>query len=1024
MPGGYKMFNHRSLTLLALLLAGLSFTSTAPQARQVSAKRECSICHIMWLDEFQREDVTTLIPYDPRPIMNTGRQDVVSNERNCFSCHDGFVLDSRFVWEEKRFSHPIGVIPTDKVELPKADEQSLHPEENLFPLNDDGKVFCGTCHTAHGVDWKNADSPVFLRSKNINSSFCLNCHGSKSSGPEGGNHPYNQKIDKVPQQMVEAGAKFGKDGTSVICQSCHRIHGGKEKKLLVVPNNNSSLCGLCHSDRYAKDRAESAHMRTHPVNIIPENASVPKELLERGAKVGEEGEVICQSCHRPHDAEKGKALLVKRTKRLCPTCHTKERPVVNSKHNLALGKSGAVNTRGEKADEKGVCSACHLPHKGNGPRMWARKVTKGSEPISDLCLSCHSSGKIAKHKQVGRQSHPLGRKLAKVGRRVGLPGYSADGAKSVGNLQGRLSCATCHNPHQWDPDDPKAGSKPGDPSDAGNRFLRISNSEPNAGLCHTCHFDKAHVRGTKHDSSTMTFSNSEPAGLCKGCHRVHNGKGPKMWARKPTAGVDPISGACLSCHNRDGPGRKKTVGAESHPTGVPISALAGKTQPKKRGGRATRVTKRKKKNTSLPLYDHNGQKAAFDDGHVTCATCHNPHRWSPTTTSAGRKEQLVEGGGENSFLRIPNNQQAEICVNCHIDKRPVARSKHNLLIGAKGAKDKEGKPFKVMPLCHNCHLPHNGKGPKMWARGYGDGGDRAEAMCRECHREGGIAAKKLTGSNSHPLQVDIQKTGGRTSLPLYAQDGQRADAKSGGHVTCPSCHDPHQWEPGKPKSSTGADAKAEGSALNSFLRIPAAPDGALCTNCHRNQRWIKGTDHDLRVTAPKAKNAKGETVQTSGLCQQCHSVHNASQPARIWGRSIGEGQDINEKMCRGCHDAGNVAEKKIPRMKNHPGNVIAQTIKRRARRGPVRGYAPLYNKEGRVAQTGVVTCPTCHDPHRWSAITMGAGTGKNREGTSRNSFLRNRSNLALCPNCHGMDALFRYKYFHGKSSRKEHNLYR
>ncbi len=69
----------------------------ASATRLPSANRECATCHIMWLTEFKRKNVTPLIPFDPQPTVDTGKQDVVSTERMCFSCHDGFVLDSRFL---------------------------------------------------------------------------------------------------------------------------------------------------------------------------------------------------------------------------------------------------------------------------------------------------------------------------------------------------------------------------------------------------------------------------------------------------------------------------------------------------------------------------------------------------------------------------------------------------------------------------------------------------------------------------------------------------------------------------------------------------------------------------------------------------------------------------------------------------------------------------------------------------------------------------------------------------------------
>ena len=90
-----SMIINRCLVLIGLLL----FTHQV-FAKTPSANRECSTCHIMWLNEFKQSQIPTLIPYEPKPVVDTGKQDVSSTEMMCFSCHDGFVLDSRFMWQK------------------------------------------------------------------------------------------------------------------------------------------------------------------------------------------------------------------------------------------------------------------------------------------------------------------------------------------------------------------------------------------------------------------------------------------------------------------------------------------------------------------------------------------------------------------------------------------------------------------------------------------------------------------------------------------------------------------------------------------------------------------------------------------------------------------------------------------------------------------------------------------------------------------------------------------------------------
>ncbi|HEB55389.1 MAG TPA: hypothetical protein ENI98_03595, partial [Gammaproteobacteria bacterium] len=255
---------------LAFFLALLLFARSAQAAmRQPSANRECSTCHIMWLTEFKRKDVKTLIPFDPKPLMPSGKQDIASSEPICFSCHDGFVLESRFLWEENKHAHPVGKKPSEKITIPVVDGKKL------FPLNDDGKIYCGSCHTAHGVDWEQKKTAVFMRVRNQNGQLCTACHKDKTRGPDHGMHPLDRKIQKLlkspPEKLMAAGARFADNG-DLVCQSCHRPHAAVEKKLLLLKNDSSQLCGACHIDRYVHNRDQAGKAGTHPVNIKPENA--------------------------------------------------------------------------------------------------------------------------------------------------------------------------------------------------------------------------------------------------------------------------------------------------------------------------------------------------------------------------------------------------------------------------------------------------------------------------------------------------------------------------------------------------------------------------------------------------------------------------------------------------------------------------------------------------------------------------------------------------------------------------------
>ncbi|MCK4710119.1 MAG: cytochrome c3 family protein, partial [Gammaproteobacteria bacterium] len=375
----------RIASLVILLMSLFLSQQLLSAPRLPSENRECATCHIMWLKDFKRKNVKTLIPYDPKPVVKTGKQDVASTEDMCFSCHDGFMLESRSLWESGKHAHPVGQKPSDKITIP------IEDGKNLFPMNDEGRMYCGTCHSAHGVDWDDEESSIFMRVRDVDGQLCMACHKDKTKGPKTGSHPVQKKVHHKPEALVKSGAKFGRKN-EVVCQSCHKPHAAPEKKLLRIKNQNSELCGQCHDDRYGQTMADAALMKTHPVNIKPDQAKIPKSLLKAGAKHGGEGEVICQSCHRPHDAKSKQGLLVKKNDEgvLCQSCHQDKKTVLNTKHDMRLVDKDLKNSRGQKVKDEGACSACHLPHEGAGAKMWARQVDKNEEPMAALCFSCHN----------------------------------------------------------------------------------------------------------------------------------------------------------------------------------------------------------------------------------------------------------------------------------------------------------------------------------------------------------------------------------------------------------------------------------------------------------------------------------------------------------------------------------------------------------------------------------------------------------------------------------------------------------
>jgi predicted CXXCH cytochrome family protein len=994
-----------------------SSSAPEPPAEAKRSKRECAICHIMWLDDFKREEQATLVPYDPFPREETGRQDVVSTERMCVSCHDGFVLDSRFQWREGRHDHPVGIEPSSAVELPEPEGKVL------FPLNDDGKVYCGTCHTPHAVRWdRDAGVSRFLRMKNVDSSLCSACHLNKSTGPDEGNHAVLEPLDEVPELLSREGAHFGADN-KVICESCHRAHGARAEKGLVLAAETSQLCAACHADRTPADLEEAGRLGTHPVGIPPDHAEVPEKLLDRGAKLSRNGELICQTCHKLHGAYPGPGNLVAANVQssLCRTCHPEQAAVSRTKHDMRVLDRPSENIRHQSAEIAGACGACHLAHGGSGPKMWARPLDPAEEPMAGLCLGCHVEGGLADASGVGAYTHPVGIRLhAGEGSSSDLPLFTHAGVKADASA-GYVTCATCHDVHRPSPQ-PVSRTPRGDVDGSSTAFLRLGYGVDSE-LCRVCHRDKWALQGSEHDMAVMAPEErnvegrrSDRAGLCGACHLVHNGRGPHMWARALSPGADPVNAACLECHREAGPAGKKPVEGHNHPIDVSLTGLGIEARRQRWRARDQGIGKIVPL-VPLPLYDHHGGRA-WTGGRVGCGTCHDPHRWSASGSGKrGEDPHHSEGGPKDSFLRLADDEESRLCVNCHVQQGGLIGSSHDLTQPIAGRQeDMEVAGEKPGSPCGACHRSHDAGEAYLWARQQGPGKTRLQRLCADCHRAGGVAEEKLTGVHGHPVGVPLDEPRGPIALPLYAKDG-RHPAK-GGNVDCATCHDPHQREP-RPKPSSSADTSAdagEGDAGTGYLRMPAAPSGKLCIECHRQQAAVRGTDHDLRITAPQALNTNRENVHHAGICGACHAVHNATDDAFLSAVLPAGGADKAQDMCLGCHARGRAAEAKVPLETGHPRDVSVWSGRARGGSGNhAETRMPVYDVEGRPVDIGLITCTTCHDPHRWRPGRVAKGQGRKSEGDVLSSFLRlDDTKGFMCADCHGLDSLFRYKYYHSE----------
>ncbi len=238
----------------------------------------------------------------------------------------------------------------------------------------------------------------------------------------------------------------------------------------------------------------------------------------------------CQSCHgdsREHVARlRGeqvrpppsvvfsgpRASPVEKRNETCAGCH---------QGSTAVHWQGSLHQSSDIA-----CTNCHKSHTVQDPVL----VKTTQAPI---CFSCHADKRAAALKP---SHHPV--------------------------LEGRMSCADCHNPH-------------GSPTQTMLRGATVNDT------CLTCHDEKrgpflwehapvqeqCTICHTPHGTVQASLLKQRPPFLCQNCHdsSTHNSQ-PFSGASLP-GGVSPskqmVLRACLNCHS--------AVHGSNHPSGVRLS---------------------------------------------------------------------------------------------------------------------------------------------------------------------------------------------------------------------------------------------------------------------------------------------------------------------------------------------------------------------------------------------------------------------------------------------------------------------
>lgn len=279
---------HRWFVCAFFALAAL-WPAEGPRAEEAADAFDCSACHPMKIRDFKGRRAEPVTPVEEFPELPTGRQDVASSPAMCFSCHDGFVMDSRGIWLEGFHGHPLGVSPPAGMTIPQLDGVSE------FPLNQDGRMYCGTCHSAHASEADGAYAKVepFMRQSADGGQICTACHADKLA-IAGSGHDKGGRRNK----------DFESRGTCGYCHAPHRSASAAmwARELGAATLAVDQLCRSCHEDTPVP--AE------HPPQVVAWSQAVrgtifsdtpgAMPVFDQDGHQRHVGNIGCATCHDVH----------------------------------------------------------------------------------------------------------------------------------------------------------------------------------------------------------------------------------------------------------------------------------------------------------------------------------------------------------------------------------------------------------------------------------------------------------------------------------------------------------------------------------------------------------------------------------------------------------------------------------------------------------------------------------------------------------------------------------------------------
>ena len=297
---------------------------------------------------------------------------------------------------------------------------------------------CHFCHEKINSDHLNANNP--LNDKKIQDQVqaanlpldkegntnCLTCHDEHSN-----NKPHHY-LRKSFIQLAEKSRSFDPHDTGSFCLSCHKLNPLTTPQITYKFDGNFvKVCNWCHA-------TEGALADIHPVNVVPDKVEVKEDVFPL-----QEGKVTCITCHdhrcqareiTPDGVALNPGFLrggpYDNRSSICYECHPK-----TSRFDV----HDQINDEGELVTK--TCDYCHLNNPSEqGIDGWNR-VLEFTTKMTFLCTRCHQdSAHPASYLHIVQPPEQILKSIHI---------YEIENSYATPlDADGKITCASCHNPHE------------------------------------------------------------------------------------------------------------------------------------------------------------------------------------------------------------------------------------------------------------------------------------------------------------------------------------------------------------------------------------------------------------------------------------------------------------------------------------------------------------------------------------------------------------------------------------------------